>query len=135
MISEKRKYIRSRVKDSTYAALGDDFTKVGKLKDISLDGLAFGYIYNTKDRIEDHATIAIFDAKSTFYLPGLTCRLIYDRPLNVTESIGYFKTVTKINRCGLQFTSITDYQLEKLKSFILNYTRRLEPPKTAYAKT
>ena len=129
MISEKRKHNRLRVKDDAYAAFGNHFTKVGKLKDISIDGLGFRYIDNTEDWVEDSSTIAIFDSESTFYLPGLACRLIYDRPLNVTNSIGYFKTVTRINRCGVQFTAITEYQLEKLKSFIHNFTRRSEPPK------
>ena len=63
MISEKRKYIRSRVKDDAYAALGNHFTKVGKLKDISIDGLAFRYIGNTEDWVEDSSTIAVFDSE------------------------------------------------------------------------
>ena len=128
MISEKRKYFRSRVKDDAYAALGNHFTKVGKLKDISIDGLAFRYIGNTEDWVEDSSTIAIFDSESTFYLPNLACKLIYVSPLYVIKNIRYCKTAKSINRCGVQFTAFTDYQLEKLELFINNYTRRFEPP-------
>ena len=128
MISEKRKYIRSRVKDDAYAALGNHFTRVGKLKDISIDGLAFRYIGNTEDWVEDSSTIAIFDSENTFYLPNLACKLIYVSPLYVIKNIRYFKTAKSINRCGVQFTALTDYQLEKLELFINNYTRRLELP-------
>ena len=128
MISEKRKYTRSRVKDDAYAALGNHFTKVGKLKDISIDGLAFRYIGNTEDWVEDSSTIAIFDSENTFYLPNLACKLIYVSPLYVIKNIRYFKTAKSINRCGVKFTAFTDYQLEYLELFINRYTRRFEPP-------
>ena len=96
MISEKRKYFRSRVKDDAYAALGNHFTKVGKLKDISIDGLAFRYIGNTEDWVEDSSTIAIFDSESTFYLPNLACKIIYVSPLYVIKNIRYWNYIAPI---------------------------------------
>lgn len=39
---DKRKYIRFLAQDDAFAALG--FSIVGKVKDISMGGLAFGYI-------------------------------------------------------------------------------------------
>ena len=126
MISEKRKYIRSRIKDDTYAAFGNHFTKIGRLQDISIDGLAFRYIHYTEDWIEDSSIIAIFDSANKYYLPDIVCKLIYDSPLNGIDNIPYFKTAYRIKRCGIQFTNITEYQLEKLKFFINNYTQNLE---------
>jgi hypothetical protein len=122
MIPEKRKHIRFLAKDDAYVALGTHFNKVGKLKDISIGGLAFRYIDNTEDCVQDSSTVAIFVSENGFYLPDLACRLIYDSPLHVTNNIQYFKTPFRIIRCGLQFTAITEYQLDKLESFMNHYT-------------
>lgn len=40
MRSERRKYIRFRAQDTAYAALGAEFTQVGRLIDISIGGLS-----------------------------------------------------------------------------------------------
>lgn len=128
MKSEKRKHIRLLAKEGAYAALGTHFNKVGKLKDISLGGLAFSYIDNTEDCIHDLSKVAIFVSENEFYLPDLTCRLIYDFPLHSTNNIQYFKIRFRIIMCGVKFTAITEYQLDKLKFFINQYTRPLTPP-------
>jgi hypothetical protein len=129
MKSEKRRHIRLLAKEGAYAALGTHFSKVGKLKDISRGGLAFRYINNTEDCVHDFSTVAIFVAENGFYLPDLSCRLIYDFPLNMTTDIQCFKTRFRIIRCGLKFTATTKYQLDKLEFFIDHYTRGLTPPK------
>ena len=123
MTSEKRKHIRYLAKEGAYAAFGTHFNKVGKLKDISLGGLAFRYVDNTEDYLNDFETVAIFVSENEFYLPDLACRLIYDFPMHSTDKIQNFKTRFKIKRCGLKFTTITDHQQDKLKSFIDHYTR------------
>lgn len=129
MTSEKRKHIRFLAKEGAYAALGTHFSKVGKLKDISTGGLAFKYINNTEDRISDFSTVAIFVPENDFfYLPHLDCRLIYDFLLNSTNNIQDSKTGFRIIRCGLKFTAITEFQRDKLKSFIANYTGGSIPP-------
>ena len=127
MRPEKRKYIRFLVQDKAYAALGTHFSRVGKLKDISIDGLAFRYIEKTETSVHDSSQVAIFVSENRFYLPDLACRLIYDSTLEVINNIQHFKTPFKINRCGVQFTDITEYQLEKLEFFIDHYTRKLMP--------
>ena len=127
MVSEKRKYIRFPAQDKAYAALGSHFSKVGKIKDISIDGLAFKYIDNTEDCVQDSSKIAIFGSENAFYLPDVACRLIYDSPLYVINNIQYFKTALRIKGCGVQFTAITEYQLKKLEFFINHYTRKLLP--------
>ena len=126
MMSEKRNNIRFLAQENAYAALGAHFTKVGKLKDISSGGLAFRYIENIEDRVQDLSTVTIFVSENEFYLPDLACRLIYDSPLYLINNIQFFRTAFRINRCGVQFTTITEYQVEKLKFFIDHYTRRLK---------
>ena len=44
MIIEQRKYARFLSLSQAFAALGSTYTRVGKVKNISLGGLAFEYI-------------------------------------------------------------------------------------------
>ena len=125
MISEKRKYIRFLVKDDAYATVGNHFNKVGRLKDISIAGLAFTYIESTEDSVQDFSKATIFVTDSKFSLLDLACRMIYDSPLDEINNNRYFKTPFRTKRCGIQFTAITEYQLKKLKFFINHHARRL----------
>ena len=128
MITEKRQHLRLQAKDDAYASLGDTFTKVGKLKDISISGLAFTYFEHTEDSVQEFSKVAIFVSDHNFYLPDLTCRLIYDFPADENNNIKYFKEAYRKKRCGVQFEATTKTQLEKLKLFINHQTRRLKLP-------
>ena len=44
---ERRKYVRFLAQDNTFAALRIGFKKVGKIDDISINGLAFSYLSET----------------------------------------------------------------------------------------
>ena len=118
MTSEKRKHIRFIPKTKTYAALGTRFSKVGKLKDISISGLALTYIEQTENSVPEFSKVAIFTSDNKFYLPDLSCRLICDFPVDENNNIQYFKKAYRKKRCGVQFAATTETQLEKLKLFI-----------------
>jgi hypothetical protein len=128
LVTEQRKHIRLAAEDDAYAALGTHYDKVGKLLDISIGGLGFRYIDKLEDSAQDSSIVAIFLSKNRFYLPGLACRLIYDSPIQSNNSAPDFKSPFRINRCGLQFTSLTDHQMDKLKFFINHHTLRLKLP-------
>jgi hypothetical protein len=116
MITEKRKHLRFQAKDDAYASIG--YTKVGKLKDISISGLAFTYFEHTENSVQEFSKVAIFTSENKFYLPDLSCRLIYDFPVDENNNIQYFKKTYGKKRCGVQFAATTETQLEKLKLFI-----------------
>ena len=118
MITEKRKHLRFQVKDDAYASLGYTFAKVGKLKDISISGLAFTYFEQTENSVQEFSKVAIFTSDNKFYLPDLSCRLIYDFPAGENNNIQYFKKAYRKKRCGVQFAATTETQFEKLKLFI-----------------
>ena len=120
--------MRFTAEDDAYAALGTHYTKVGKLLDISIGGLGFKYIDKLEDSAQDSSIVAIFISTNRFYLPGLACRLIYDSPMQSNNSTPDFEIPIRINRCGLQFTALTDHQLDKLKFFINHHTLRLKLP-------
>jgi hypothetical protein len=125
MISEKRKYLRFLAKDNAYVILGNHFNKVGRLKDISIAGLAFTYFESTEDRVRDFSKATIFVSDSKYYIPDLDCRMIYDTSLDETNNKRYYNTAFRTKSCGIQFTAITEYQLQKLKFFIHHHARRL----------
>ena len=116
MITEKRKHLRFQAKDDAYASI--EYTKVGKLKDISISGLALTYIEQTENSVQEFSKVTIFTSDNEFYLPDLSCRLIYDFPVDENNNIQYFKKAYRKKRCGVQFAATTDTQLEKLKLFI-----------------
>ena len=121
-MAEKRKTIRFQSEGGTYVALGTNFTKVGRLIDISTGGLAFRYIDVNKDDAQDSTTVAVFSSKIEFYLPDLACRLIYDSSIKEFNLAEYFKKSLRINRCGIQFTALDENQSDQLDFFIRHHT-------------
>ena len=118
MKSEKRKHVRFFAKGDIYVALGTNFNKIGKLKDISIGGLAFTYIDETDDCVQDSSKVTIFISETGLYLPHLSSKLIYHSSQLSTNNTQFFKTIFRTFKCGLQFTTIDEYQLDKIKFFI-----------------
>jgi c-di-GMP-binding flagellar brake protein YcgR len=127
MRSERRKYVRFKAQENAFVALGTNFSRVGKLKEISIGGLAFEYIDSTKCSCQDFSRVAIFLSDSEFHLSKLPCRLICDREIYVINDNPLFESSCRINKCVVQFTDITENQKEKLETFIENHTRGIVP--------
>jgi hypothetical protein len=122
MISERRKYTRFLAEEDGFAALGANFTKVGKLKDISIGGLAFEYIGWTENCVQDSSIVAIFHSHNDFHLPNLACRLIYNLAISAENDNSQFIRQYTIHRCAMQFVDITAKQRKQLEFFINHYT-------------
>jgi len=122
MRSERRKYTRFLAEEDAYAALGIDFTKVGKLIDISIGGLAFEYIDCTEDCVQDSSRVAIFHSHNEFHLPNLACRLICNLVITAENDDPQFKRQYAIHRCAIQFGDITAKQRKQLEFFINHCT-------------
>ncbi len=99
---------------NAYAVLGGDFSKVGKVYDISLSGLAFTYL---EDKVSNDTFthVDVFLADNGFYLSGVPCTIVYD----ANESISDSNSVSPY-RCGLKFESLKTEHEDKL-SFFLNH--------------
>lgn len=113
---EKRKYIRFQTQDNAFAALRGDFIKVGKIYDISLNGLGFRYL-TEKMSDEKFTRVDIFLSGNGFHLPSLPCTVIYD----VKESTSSSNAISPY-RCGLKFEPLKEKDQNKLEFFINNYT-------------
>jgi len=113
---EKRKFTRFRVQDDAYAALRGDFTKVGKIHDISLNGLAFRYFAkNECNKTFSH--VDIFLANNLYHLADVPCTVVCDDKEPTTNSCSVLQF-----RCGLKFEGMNAQQQNKLENFINNYT-------------
>lgn len=115
METEQRKFIRLMPQDSTFAVFRPDFTKLGKVKDISLGGLVFEYILNETQNT-GYAEIDIFLSGDGFYMSRIPSKIIYD------TNIGEEHRTVKTRRCGVQFGDLTEEQAANLDFFLKNHT-------------
>ena len=129
MVVEKRKYYRFMVRPDTYAALGPQYTKVGKVRQISIGGLAFEYICITEnENIDQHSTkIALFLCENQFFLPNIPCRVISDLPNGTLDKDPMFDSIYTVNRCAVQYKNITEHQQRRLDYFLEHHTRGFVP--------
>ncbi|MGD9122108.1 MAG: hypothetical protein PVG59_15610 [Desulfobacterales bacterium] len=121
MAVELRKYARYLPKENAFAALGREYTRVGKIKNIALGGLAFEYIVG--EALNEDATEAdIFLVGNVFHLHNIPCRIIYDIEVHVPYVNNSYVKLLTTKRCGLAFGKLNDDKLLQLKFFIQAYT-------------
>ena len=120
MTSERRKYMRFLAKGNTFAALRSGFKKVGKIDDISINGLGFSYLSSITqvDCAPNHTRVDIFSSENGIHFSNLPCRIICEIPDQASDE-GF---LVRMCRCGLQFGKLTRSQLEQLELFIESYT-------------
>jgi hypothetical protein len=119
---ESRKNLRFRTQDNCYAVLSENYSKIGKICDISLDGLTFRYLaWEMAAKASSH--VDIFLLNNEFYLCNIPCKIIYETE---EESFG-IAFLPQMFRCGLQFGECTESQSEQLDYFIQNYTTGPSP--------
>jgi hypothetical protein len=113
---ERRKFTRFQTHDNGYAALRGNFTTVGKINDISLNGLSFKYLAKASQE-EEFSRVDIFLVENKFHLRSMPCRLVYQIPDKFGKDF-----FMQIVRCGLHFENPTTCLMEQLNLFIENYT-------------
>ena len=113
---ERRKFTRFRAQDSAFAALRGDYSKVGKIYDISLNGLAFRYLAEEMSE-EEYTHVDIFLSDNGFHLHNVPCNVIY----NVKESTSGSLSISPY-RCGLKFKPLKGEKQVKLEFFLNNYS-------------
>lgn len=122
MRSEQRTVDRFIPKENAYVALGRKYTKVGKMKDISLAGLAFEYITGEEFN-EDASALDIFLVGTEFHLYRIPCKLIYNIDVHVPEINNRLVKMYTTKRCGVRFEKLTKDLTALLKFFIKYHTR------------
>ena len=121
MRSEQRKHDRFIAKETAFAALGRSYTIVGKVKDISIGGLAFEYIRG--EEFKEHlSNIDIFVVGTEFHLYRAPCKLIYNIDAYVPKINNKLVKIYTTKRCGIQFEKLSKDFETLLKFFIKNHT-------------
>ena len=120
MVAEQRRYLRFSTPDNAYAALGPAFTIVGKIKGISMGGLALEYITDQVSELEN-IEVDIFLREEEFHISKIPCKLIYDIPLDTSAKNQIFPDGLIRKRCGVQFEKLTKICRKQLEHFIATH--------------
>ncbi len=120
MISERRRHPRHFLNQEAFAALGSEYSRVGKILNISLGGLAFEYIV-FQEIDGDNSTVEIFLTSGEIYLNQVPCRVVSDQGIIVNhDRVRNLKRLsTRV--CRIQFTSLSGTQKDEIEQFIDTY--------------
>ena len=115
--------MRFLAKENSFAALRNGFKKVGKIDDISINGLGFSFLSEITqfDSADHHTQVDIFSSENGLHLSNVPCRIVYETPDTAPDE----SFLVQRFRCGLQFGELTRSQLGQLKLFIENYTKEV----------
>jgi len=123
-LPEKRKFIRYQVKEKVFAALGEQFSRVGKIIDISLGGLAFEYV-NEESGNNDLTRIDIFVTANGMHLSRIPCRKVYEQPITQGPDLDEDSETLNVKRCGVEFGNLSEDQVNQLKTLFDTRCHRL----------
>jgi hypothetical protein len=117
MNPERRKMVRFLPQTETYVALRPQFTKLGRLIDISRGGLAFHYI-GSKEESRGPTHLDLFTGNNGFYLSRLPCKVVYDISL-LKQETSFPRLEPK--RCALEFGEATEAHAAQLDLYFANH--------------
>ena len=121
MVIERRKYARYLPQKNAFAALGRNYSRVGKIQNIALGGLAFEYIVGEASR-KDATEADIFLVGNVFHLHNIPCQIVYDFEVHVPHvNNGYVKILTT-KRCGVKFDVLSENKATQLSVFLETHT-------------
>ena len=127
MDTERRKYVRFLPQPNAYAALGASYTKIGKIRDISMGGVAFEYYSGSEELNQHDSTVTIFITVNSFYLENIPCQIISDQPKSGSNKTPVLNANYRVKRCGLQFMNISEDQRQRLEFFLDHHTQGIAP--------
>jgi len=99
-----------------FVGIGPDFDKVGRLRDVGMDGLVFRYLGNGGALNGSYADV--FMTEGDFYLGKIPIKIILD--IEVVEKTS--PDSKTLRQCRVRFKKLTPQQKNKLKDFIDKYT-------------
>jgi len=118
---ENRKHIRFLPQENAFAALGKNYTKVGKVRDICKGGLAFEYIAGETTRNQD-TQVDIFLTGNVFHLYNVPCEVVYEADIHVPHVNTKFVRLLTTRRCGIKFGDLSESDIRELDKFLAAHT-------------
>ncbi len=124
-LKERREHRRFRAEDGAFAVLRRPWphrTTLGRIEDISMYGLAFGYVAG-EEPTHKSAELEIQWNDCSFRLKKVPSKTVSDFK---AATRGRFSSL-EMRRCSMQFRKLTPHQKSKLEYFIQNYTTLHRP--------
>lgn len=115
--AERRQQKRFKAAEGAFAALVEQESRLGQIKDISIRGLSFRYI-DSNEKLENAKELKIILGHQGLYMDKVPFKKISDFELEREFS---FSRV-KMRQIGLKFGKLTSEQRMKLNRFIQKYT-------------
>lgn len=115
MSQERRKNKRFQPDDQTFVVLRPDYTKLGKLIDISEEGLSFQHMATTAKK-DAPVYLDIFKGDNSLYLSKVPGNVVYDRQ---EETVFCYEH----RRCGVRFGELSKEQSNWVSNYISQFTR------------
>lgn len=116
-IVERRGNKKFKPKKGVFAVLTSDVNRLGPIKEISRDGLAFQYIDKGEPPTRSEE-VEIFSTVHDFYLKKLPVKAVEESEVDTTSPYGSLP----MRELSLQFGKMTPIQLKLLDFFIRHYT-------------
>ena len=114
--AERRQYRRQSVRDAGFEIFSRETHIIGKLENISQNGLAFHYTPLRGEKAESDTIDIMAAGPARFYLSGLVCQKIYDISA-LAEDQTFTGAETRL--CGLEFVRLENDR--RLAFFLRNY--------------
>jgi len=114
---ERRRHKRYEIREKTYAIPDYESIILGHVKDISLGGLSFHYMFST-ERPMDSFDMTIYVSGIGEVLNRVRVKIVSDIEVDDEVPYRYLKT----RRCGVQFEELTPINQSKLQYLINNCT-------------
>lgn len=113
---DREKNRRFQAPKGVFVGLGPHFVRVGRLRELNMEGLTFRYLGNAEPI--DASYVDIFMVEGNFYLGSLLIEPVSDvEVVRPTSS-----DVVTLRQCEVKFRKLTGQQKAKLKKFIETYT-------------
>lgn len=114
---ERRQQKRFKAAEGAFAALVDQESRLGQIKDISLDGLSFRYI-DSHEKLVNASELKIILGNRGLYLDKVPFKVVSDFEIKSEFS---FSRVN-MRQIGLAFGKLTPGQRNQLDRFIKHHT-------------
>lgn len=114
---ERRKHRRYGVQEGTVAVFENTESRLGPVQDISSGGLSFIY-FAENDWINEPDKMGIFYPGEGFYLGKVPYKTVYDKADENSDPFSFLQ----MNKRGIRFGKMNQYQKSLLDHFIENYT-------------
>jgi hypothetical protein len=106
---------RFQAPKGVFVGIGPTFDKIGRLREVGMDGLAFRYFGNGEASKASY--VDVFMTEGDFYLGKVPIKIISDVQV-VAKTSSESKT---LRQCHVRFEKLTPPQKAKLKEFIEKY--------------